>query len=605
MTSRFTEALRDRNPITLRFPEPVEREFLEDYRVTSLPFLRVELALGCALNAAFAVWDAMFFPELKYTFWAIRFFIVCPYIAGIVMLTYSARWQKWWQFGAGSSMVVGNTEFLVMMALASPDKAHLYFYPACMYVLTYACVTMKLRFTNAVIVASLVLLGYQITAIFFCDFPRGGLANANFFLFGLAAVGLLAAYMLELYARREFVLRRQNMELLASVEREKAQAEQANSAKTHFLASASHDLRQPLHTIGLLVGALHEVTTETPHRRLAERIRAGVVALENLFNGLLDLSQYDAGMVEAKPRTFALASLIHSLQDGFAAQAEAKRIDLRVRQSGVWVQSDPVLLARIASNLVSNAIRYTQKGGILIGCRRRGSAVELQVLDTGIGIPSSELGRVFEEFYQLANPERDRTKGLGLGLSIVQRYAKLLGHPLGVKSTPGRGSCFSVELPVALQREQSTAEPQQIEIGSQGTLFGSFIVVVDDEQDIRAAMETILETWGCHSLCASSAEDAVRQLEKHWREPDLVISDYRLRDGLDGLDAIDKIRKQTGTAVPAIIITGDISASDIIRIMKHGLQIAHKPLMSEELRALIVSLLSNQGKEPPNETAAC
>ena len=591
MTDTYASALTSRNPVTLRFAEPYESEFLEDYKATSLPFVRIELALGCALNALFCLWDVLFFPELQYRFWMLRFLVVCPYIGLVVGLTFVPRLQRYWQFGAGSAMVVANLQFLVMMAWAPEQKAHMYFYPATMYILTYACTALKLRFVNAGIVAGTTLVSYQVVALAFCDFPSGALLNADFFLVGLTSVGMLAAYMLEVYARKEFVLRRTNEGLLATVEREKGLALQANAAKTRFLAAASHDLRQPLHTIGLLVDVMRDRSQDAEQRKLSERIRSGVVAMEDLFKGLLDISKLDAGMITPTRTNVSIAGILASVESSFGAQAEEKGLELRIRTTRSWIDSDPVILERIVDNLVSNAIRYTNFGKILIGCRRRGRFMELQVLDTGVGIEKKDEERIFEEFFQLQNPERDRTKGLGLGLSIVKRSAELLGHSIHVHSEPGRGSCFSIILPVTAFPLEGSAAAHNVP-GELRFERDYFIVVIDDEQSIREAMRTTLEFWGCHVVCAGSAEEALAELGKHLRTPDLVISDYRLRDHKNGLQAIDDIRGSVDELLPAIIITGDISANDLGMIASRGIPIAHKPLTGDDLARLIAEALA-------------
>jgi CheY-like chemotaxis protein len=249
-----------------------------------------------------------------------------------------------------------------------------------------------------------------------------------------------------------------------------------------------------------------------------------------------------------------------------------------------------VILERIVANLVSNAIRYTHSGRVLLGCRRRGASVRIELWDSGVGIAAEHRDSVFQEFFQLHNPERDRSKGLGLGLSIVKRSASLLGHPLHVWSEVGKGSCFAIEVP----RAPASVLPVQPAVdlsASPDLVSGSFIVVIDDEQDIRFAMESVLQRWGCHVVCAGSAEEAVGALQAHLRAPDLIISDYRLRDNQTGIDALMRIREAIGENVPAIIITGDSAAGDIRQVSQLGLPLAHKPVSAEHLRGLIADTL--------------
>ncbi|MBH1964421.1 MAG: HAMP domain-containing protein [Comamonadaceae bacterium] len=369
------------------------------------------------------------------------------------------------------------------------------------------------------------------------------------------------------------------------------EAEQANQAKTRFLASASHDLRQPLHTISLLVGVLRRQPVTADVGTLVEHIQVSVAAMEALFVGLLDISKLDAGMSQPVLGDHALAELLRRVAASHQPQAARKQLRLAVVSSRCAVRTDAAMLERVLNNLVSNAIRYTERGKILVGCRRRKDGIELQVWDTGIGIAPAQLPHVFEEFFQIDNPERDRDKGLGLGLAIVKRTLALLRHPYTVRSVPGRGTCFSIllpmaeALPVVVPRPQSLASPERI--------AGAFIAVIDDEADTRRAMQALCHSWGAHVLTAASAGQCLALLGEHLRDPDLILCDYRLREGENGLAAIEQLRAHIGQAVPAIIVTGDIAAADLRRVADAGLPLLHKPVGAERLLAAIETALED------------
>lgn len=385
----------------------------------------------------------------------------------------------------------------------------------------------------------------------------------------------------------------ENKALVNELTEQKETAIKANFAKTRFLASASHDLRQPMHTIGLLVALLRNRGGPPEQNNIIEKIHSATQAMEHLFTGLLDISKLDAGMVKPEIEDFALADILRSIQTNFAPPAEEKGLRLRIVPCGAIIKSDAVILERIVANLVANAVRYTKCGTILVGCRRGSDAVTILVCDTGTGIAQERHAEIFQEFVQLDNPERDRTKGLGLGLSIVKRSADLLGHPITVRSRPSKGSCFSITVPrsAASANVDSHSHSSVVE-ASAASLSNLFIVVIDDEQDIRFAMQSILEQWGCHVLSVGSAPDAIDQLGNHLRTPDLVISDYRLRDNQNGIQAVQAVRKALDEELPAIILTGDIAATELRQVVALGLPLAHKPISADQLRVLIAETVA-------------
>ncbi|MGD9943063.1 MAG: ATP-binding protein, partial [Burkholderiaceae bacterium] len=353
---------------------------------------------------------------------------------------------------------------------------------------------------------------------------------------GLLAEGFnqMAQRLRQSHALLETRIAQRTAELVqanAALQLKREEAEQASQAKTRFLASASHDLRQPLHTISLLVGVLRRQRFAPEVDRLIGNIEVSVSAMEGLFASLLDISKLDAGMAQPQLSECALAELLRVIEVNHAPEAERKRLRLAVVASPAVVRTDPALLERVMNNLVSNAIRYTERGTVLVGVRRRRDCVELQVRDTGIGIDAGQQQHVFDEFYQVDNPERDRTKGLGLGLSIVKRTLELLDHGFSLHSAPGRGTCFSIRLPVVAARSWQTPSAAR---SVEPSIAGAFIAVIDDEAGTRQAMHALCSSWGAHALTAASAQECIARLDEHLRNPDLILCDYRLREHQDG-----------------------------------------------------------------------
>jgi signal transduction histidine kinase len=374
-------------------------------------------------------------------------------------------------------------------------------------------------------------------------------------------------------------------ELLA----QKEAAEAAVLAKSRFLAAASHDLRQPLHALTLLISALRERVLESEAQRLVAHIDASASALEELLNSLLDLSRLEAGVVEAHPECFPVQRTLDNLARQFAPLAREKGLRLRIHPSACWLRSDPILLERILSNLVSNALRYTARGGVLVGLRRAGNTVRCEVWDSGRGIPEAFQRRIFEEYFQLDNPERHRDKGLGIGLAIVARLARLLGGEVAVRSTPGRGSRFS--FPVTRCQPPTHHERQEAK-AFVPPLAGILVAIIDDDEQILEAMMRLFEQWGVDLAAGGDVEQVREELRELGRVPDLILSDYRLRGWRTGIEAVRILRVAFGEAIPAALITGDTAPETIQAINDSGLALLHKPLKPARLRALLTHVRS-------------
>ena len=391
-------------------------------------------------------------------------------------------------------------------------------------------------------------------------------------------------------------LRFDNQTLAENLTRQKAEVEAASLAKSRFLASASHDLRQPVHALGLFVGALRRTQLPPEAVELLDHIEASARGLDHLFATLLDISQLDAGVVEAAPRAFAVGPLIARLCREFRAEADARGLRLRYHATTLWVYADPLLTERILRNFLSNALRHTLHGGAVVGVRRGAGVasgpIRLVVSDTGPGIPAAMQEKIFEEFFQLGNPERDRRQGLGLGLAIARRLAALMNCPLTLTSVPGRGTSFSIALP-ATPPDKTVPVPVEVAAST-----GRFIVVIDDEADILIAMHELLTRWGHRVLTADSGDALIALLVHEAAVPDLIFADYRLRDGENGLDLVERLREEYNADIPALILTGDTAPERLREASARGHRLLHKPVRPYALERALTEALADPPAPP-------
>ena len=370
-------------------------------------------------------------------------------------------------------------------------------------------------------------------------------------------------------------------------------AERANESKSRFLAAASHDLRQPLQALNLFTFALAESAAASGEGELIRDMRHALGAMEGVLNGLIDISKLDAGVVTPEFSNVPLAEMLDQLRGAFAMQAKERGLEFRVVPSSLVARTDPDLLSRILDNLISNAIRYTPSGRILLGCRRRGSNVSVEVWDTGTGIPSDQIEHVFEEFYQLDNPARDRDKGMGLGLAIVDRTARLLEHTVEVRSKPGHGSMFAVYLP--METEAPVSDFVAAGESTRCDLTGNRILVIEDDKTVLGATRTLLERWGAGVASANTTDEALERIAEEDFRPDLVIADYSLPHHETGTQAIECLRGALGYPVSGIIITGDTAPARVKEAQNAGFQVLHKPVDAASLRDLIGTLVNADG----------
>ncbi len=383
------------------------------------------------------------------------------------------------------------------------------------------------------------------------------------------------------------LLRFDNLELVSRLTKEKEVAEKANITKSKFLAAASHDLRQPLHALSLLAGALAERIQHDEVKGIVDKIRAAVAALENLFNALLDISKLDSGVLQPCIEDFQLQPLFDRMENDYRPEAERKGLTFEVDNCGeLVVHSDTILLERILRNFVSNAIRYTNEGSVNLTARHDGGRITIMAKDTGLGIPAEKQDVIFDEYVQLDNPERDRDKGLGLGLAIVARVAHLLGHELQLESTEGGGSEFRVSVPVGEHAELIPPFVAMVPEFNQ-ELHGMRVLVIDDEKAILDALKLLLSGWGCEVITAETVEEARQELNSLDLAPDAILSDYRLRENITGIEAIKAIEAMFGQEIPALLITGDMNIEQSGEEGMDEYRILHKPVQPARLRAFL------------------
>jgi signal transduction histidine kinase/CheY-like chemotaxis protein len=438
--------------------------------------------------------------------------------------------------------------------------------------------------------------------VWFNIFSGSNLINLTYLSLLLGNASILTTRMIR-SANREVVLSNQirqlNTGLQKTVEKRTEQlaqkvqeldkqrhiAEQANTAKSKFLATASHDLRQPLHALGLFIGSMRFSHSDQEKIELQDKLETTHGSLTELFDGLLDISKIDAAVIETEIQALAVKPMLQKILQEFEVSAAKKSIQLRLHAKDLCVMSDPLWLERILRNLLSNALRYTQRGGVLVTLRQRKGKVIIQVWDTGIGIPNAQLSHIFEEFTQLKNPQSSGRLGLGLGLSIVQKLSVLLDHHITVQSTLGQGSVFTIEAPVA-QPPPLPSIPSQLFLDV-NPIEGKLILVADDDKQILNAMRLMLEKWGCEVMCAGSFSEVKAILERTEKLPDVLITDYRFTDAHDGLDIIQYIRLNIAKAIPSLMVTADTSQEKVKQFKDAGVRVLHKPVQQAKIRLML------------------
>ena len=369
----------------------------------------------------------------------------------------------------------------------------------------------------------------------------------------------------------------------------KIDAERANKAKSLFLASASHDLRQPLNAMQMYIAALQSKVKDKEILRIIEDINSVSISTARLLNALLDVSELEVGAIKPRFESFSVNNMLISIFQSFLPLAKDKGLNFRVVPSSLYVRSDPALLERILGNFMSNAIRYTNKGSVLIGCRKRGDKVVIEVWDTGCGISDDQMSLIYEDFYQIENKERDRGKGLGLGLALAKRLAESLEHSINSKSTLGAGSCFSVAVDIA---ENNTENNQDESFMNIMNLSGANILLVEDDMDVLRATKQLLESWGCKVKTARNKDEVMNLIKENpYDNPDIILADNRLPGDASGIDITYLIQEKLQASIPCVIMTGDVERNHVQSIIDQGFPVLLKPIQPAKFRAMLSHLI--------------
>ncbi|CAG0989325.1 two-component system, sensor histidine kinase [Burkholderiales bacterium] len=504
------------------------------------------------------------------------------------------RWGRYWSVGSTAAGALWGAAAIAMFPASPPHQA-----------LSIVCLF------------GVVLGGLNLTAVYKPSFygfvlpalvpliVRVGLEGGPVHLYTALVMAVVLAFVLAFGHRLNDVLtdalatRHRNTDLIAELKARtraavdaRAAAEEANRGKSQLLAAASHDLRQPLHALGLFVAALGRSARDGELAPLVASVRAALVALEAQFAQLLDLSRLEAGALSPSRERVPLAPLFERLAREFGVEAGSRGLSLTFVRTRLAVDSDPLLLERMLRNLVSNALRYTRHGGVIVGARRRGANVAVEVVDSGVGIAPEHRERVFDEFFQVpGRADRPRAGGMGLGLAIVRRFAALVGARLTLESMPGHGSRFGIVAPRA-----ADAPPPRIRRAPDGrTLAGACIAVIDDDPAAVEGMRALFSTWGAEIAGGAHADAVLAALGEVGRYPDLIVADLRLDDDASGLAAIARLRDELGVCVPALVVSGDLRAAAEREVRSAGFMLLAKPVVPASLEAAASTLVEAPG----------
>lgn len=446
--------------------------------------------------------------------------------------------------------------------------------------------------------ATLPALAAYLPAYMFFVLPIFAALASRYYLIGMEAAAFLTLAFLGAMAGISYIINQiithsitidfKNQALLQEVTEAKEKAEQANQAKSRFLAAASHDLRQPLQALGLILESIRLRLGKhgTPIAPLVSQCIESHDALSALLNALLELSRLESHELEVHKMSLPIRDLLGTIVAEFQPVAQQKGLRLICEGDDLMVYTDPVLFGRVLRNLISNAIKFTQLGLVKVSYVQEQQDIVLSVADTGVGIPPSQLDKVFDEYHQVSNEARNREEGIGLGLSVVQKMCQLLKIPVELASVLGQGTTFTLRLPVGQLADVVTSQEP-----AQTGLEGCRVIVIDDDTQLLAAVNNIMQDWKCTCVVAASLDEALQKLSADAFMPDIILSDYRLGGGVNGIDVIQAIRGQTGKEIPAVLMSGDTDPALVKRIREQHYYLIHKPVKPTHLRKTMRNLL--------------
>ncbi len=479
---------------------------------------------------------------------------------------------------------------------------YFFYTPESMAHFSYLIIFLFAMASGGLIILSSLWLGY----IFFCVpillpsiflfFARGDTEHLILAISITVFLGVMILLSRFTYGfiTRLIEMRYENYDLVKDIEKQKNEAIKANKDKSRFLSAASHDLRQPVHSLSLLASAIYPEVTSTIGKKILTQIETANDVMLDLLNSLLDISKLDAEIIDTNIEVVDVRQLIKKVVGEFSLLAKVNGLELRSHTSQYYVKSDPILLENILRNLLQNAIRYTKEGVVLVSCRKRKDNILIQVWDTGQGIAVEHQELIFVEFQQLQNPERDQNKGLGLGLAICRRLATLIDGKLSVKSLMGNGSVFALE--IAAMSEDAVSEYQSLKVKvipkiQMVDFKKAVILVIDDNESVLDAMRSLLEGWGCKVLTATSVTETMEVAKTYKGKVNAIIADYRLRENTTGVDAMGAFTNVVDYQVAKVLITGDTAPDRMQEIIAHGIPVLHKPIKSPQLKTALGSML--------------
>ncbi len=494
--------------------------------------------------------------------------------------------QQWGNYYALNSLAMGLLNGIAVFLFFSPDSVGIQAF----------LITVILGYSAG----AMVMNAYWVMSSYLLAIPVLSLAALRFFMEGdIQNIGIAILLLLYLgsvisYSQNIFRSVLETIELQFEISdlsqqflKQKELAEEANLSKSKFLAAASHDLRQPLHAMEIFTNLLENKLENDTQKKLFSKVTLSLDVLRDLLNILLDVSKLDAGVVEKNLKHFYLHNILNRLVLEFSAQANEKGLILNYTPTNIVIYSDASLVALIIRNLISNAIRYTEQGEVtILLLKTNKSELRVTIKDTGIGIAQDKQEKIFHEFHQIGNPERDRVKGFGLGLAIVKRLSGLLSHKIEIESKLGKGSKFTIIIPIGDVNKvlQSNVEFQ---IEKNISVEGISVVCIEDEIQILEAMSEALTEWGCNVLAATSEKEAIKKIKEKKFTPQVIITDYRLREDKTGVGAINAIRTVLGFDIPALIITGDTAPERLREAKASGYDLLHKPVKTKQILAFI------------------
>jgi len=559
-----------------KFPLSQEQHYQLSLKEEKIKIGLITTTITAVVYITFFIVDTWSLPSQLYFAGLVRcsFFFLSVYILYLIVKKEGSFIQHYQLIVGGYYLVAGSGIISLLAISHQSEIATDFYFSGIMLVIFVTHGSTYLQPNIALFVSTILTFITIMTLLMTRTFDQMStlylIFTSSFMLISSVIAGVICMDIRNRFSRKNFVLQ--------------TNAARINAEKSQFIAAASHDIRQPLQAINLLVSTLKSGNKNPHDDALFKHLENSVDSMSELLNSMLDVSKLDAQIIVPQPQHLYLTTVLERLQGILEPLAKAKNINLVIKSDNSIVYVDVILLEQVLNNLLSNAIRYTHAGNITLSAQSDSGQINIGVKDTGVGIASVNQEAIFLEFHQLHNPERDQNKGLGLGLSIVKRLCALQNWPLSLKSELGIGSCFNFKVPKGDSEQIQIADT----VDMNNNLGAIDVIVIDDHESIRFSLSNILSNWGCKVSSFESADHACEALKKlqTWK-PNLIISDYRLRNNVTGIEAIDKVKSTLNYAIEAMVISGDTAPEEIIKIERSGLIMMHKPIKPAKLRVVI------------------